>query len=553
MPGLGMVELRDLIPELNRGEYAVPEIQRGFVWTNPKIRDLVESIFARYPIGSIVIWKLPKDFATKYPQIIRSFSEDLDPKGANYLVIDGQQRLTSLMLLFREKAVLAGDERSIHLFFNAAQPRFELGRPTAFERKHEWYSVSALMKAEAPALMDQKRAISGVTDPYSNPLLLQNLNRLRLALLGYPIHFVETYFDHPDDLDEILTRMSRMFVSLNSKGTRIRMPDLVLALLTAAVRGQIGESFRERFDAVLDATASKGFEIEDAALVRSFTAIAVGKTRFTEARNQLEHLDANGILNRFARTERAVSAAVDMLQSDLGVKSADFLYSRYYLVPIVYGIDRDYLATGRALSDGDKGLIRKWLVASAFTGRYSGELERLLGDDIGSLDRGGGWIGLNANQPSPFINETDISDNSDQRFATLLSMLFVLNGAPDWLDPAVGGAVTVSPIRLLGAAQLEVHHVFPKRFMRRVGYRGDDLDHAGNLTLISATANQGISDKDPAEYLAAISSRNPDAIAKHYIPTDSNLWHWERYHDFVRDRIALIKAAEESSIGVPVR
>jgi uncharacterized protein with ParB-like and HNH nuclease domain len=95
-----MVALRDFLAELAEGRYALPEVQRHYEWRNRQIKDLFESIYRGYPVGSIIVWSMPKDVVENYSDLLRPLVEELNDRNKNfqYMVIDGQQRLVSLIL-----------------------------------------------------------------------------------------------------------------------------------------------------------------------------------------------------------------------------------------------------------------------------------------------------------------------------------------------------------------------------------------------------------------------------------------------------------------------
>ena len=87
------VKVEDLLAWINQGRVGLPEMQRPFVWSSTKVRDLIDSLYNGYPIGYIVTWLNP---AAK-------LKNDSDSNNKE-IIIDGQQRLTAL------KAALNGDE-----------------------------------------------------------------------------------------------------------------------------------------------------------------------------------------------------------------------------------------------------------------------------------------------------------------------------------------------------------------------------------------------------------------------------------------------------------
>ena len=92
--------VNQLIEKIDTGELGLPELQRPFIWKDSKVRDLFDSMMRGYPIGYLMLWECPS----------------LDKKksiGVDEVIIDGQQRLTSLYAVMKGKKVINSkfDER----------------------------------------------------------------------------------------------------------------------------------------------------------------------------------------------------------------------------------------------------------------------------------------------------------------------------------------------------------------------------------------------------------------------------------------------------------
>jgi len=115
-------KIRELVEMVENGEIDVPEFQREFVWSNNQVRDLAESIYKSYPIGLLVFYKIPSQ---------------LRSQNKRYWVLDGQQRLLSLVLIMKGqvKAIRGGQETTIRLdiWFDPKNEKFELRRPVTEE------------------------------------------------------------------------------------------------------------------------------------------------------------------------------------------------------------------------------------------------------------------------------------------------------------------------------------------------------------------------------------------------------------------------------------
>jgi len=101
-----------LLEELGGGVLGLPEIQRGYVWNRPQARDLVDSLYREYPSGLILLWK-PRDL----PELRDLALDQNNEKTSDFLILDGQQRLTSL------KKILEGE---IDVYFNVEEESFQI-------------------------------------------------------------------------------------------------------------------------------------------------------------------------------------------------------------------------------------------------------------------------------------------------------------------------------------------------------------------------------------------------------------------------------------------
>jgi len=136
----------DLISEIDNGKLGLPELQRGYVWEPKKVRDLFDSMYKGFPIGYLMIWDSP-DYTKKPGKQIGIESKGHDPKS---LVIDGQQRLTSLDAVMCGKQIVNSKFviTSIIISFNPITKEFAVG-DSATERAHEWiYNISDLFLSQ---------------------------------------------------------------------------------------------------------------------------------------------------------------------------------------------------------------------------------------------------------------------------------------------------------------------------------------------------------------------------------------------------------------------
>jgi uncharacterized protein with ParB-like and HNH nuclease domain len=535
--------LKELLERLEAGFYAVPETQRYFVWTNSQIRDLASSIYNWYPIGGIIVWEMPNSFIEECGELMRPLALDLPEKNMKYMVIDGQQRLTSLLLIKRGSIRVAGPrgekERRVELFFNPMEEIFELGKRN-FAKDPKWFNVTEVLNAETVSeVLERKAKLCGDDSVIHNKVLFKRLEQLRERLNNYEVTFIETKLDYLGDPLELFEKISRIFVTINSKGTRIRMPDLVLALVGARVKRARWVSFRDEFNAILKKLEKRNFEVSEPVVMRLYLAIATGKTKFKDATKELDEKKEEDLLSSLKETERALLHSLDFLWREVWIPSSKYLQSHYLLVPLGYLLHRDVISRGRVISEDIKKSLIKWLILASVEKRYTGRLETDLSEDISIIGKEKGVKGLLDNLRLKSIPREALEGSYDEYHLTLLMALYHETHAKDWdLDQGP----TVPFIGELRPTELQVHHIFPRDVLEAAGM--DHLiDDFANITVISSRANEKIGDELPSRYLKELYEKDPELLRRHFIPIDHELWNINNYEKFLEERRKLILEA----------
>jgi len=537
--------LNDVIKKIDQGRYAIPEIQRPYVWKNQQVLELFNSMYQNLPIGSILVWDMPRELVETYGDLLRPLVDELEDRRKNfqYMVIDGQQRLVSIYLARKGSVKVAGEERSIALYFNPTledgESRLKLARGKELERNPYWFKVSDILTAETISdVLERKVEASGDKSITRNAVISKGLEKFRNTILNYPLNIYlvpenalryERYDEYSDNFPEILEKISDMFVRLNSTGTRIKMTHLVTAVLTAKTRGIIGKSFKDKvleIDKYFDNYYKQKWDINEPVLMRTYMAVATDTTRFKEARSKLEDMDSRKVIEYLEYTKETLKNVIDILINELNIKEVRFLKSKYSLVTLAY-----YLFKRRTITPEDIRFIRRWLLLSSFDRRYTGRLESDLGEDIRLISEGRSLKDLENQLTTREITEPLLDNVYDKEHITALLILL-----KDSYDLKVGKRLR----KIHDLEEVHIHHIFPKDLLRKVyGEKVGDMDIetaydlVGNVTIVSKEANENIGSKRPDEYLKDFSE---EMLKSHYIPTESELWKPENYKDFITQR-----------------
>ncbi|MEM2233268.1 MAG: DUF262 domain-containing protein [Nitrososphaerota archaeon] len=521
--------VRDLMPRLEQGEYIVPDIQRPFVWSNKQVLELAESVYYRFPIGSICVAEIPSGVREKLElEIFRPLTDDMNMKNGRYLVIDGRQRLTSLLLIKRGEVTINQLKKRINLLFDALNEKFILGRGKAKPSDHI-YSVSEVLQTKSSAELLQKF-------PDSKQFkIISNLTKLWENFYNYKVTFVDVTIEwNDDDPLEPFERISRMFVALNSQGTKVKLQDLVLALLSGKIIAEQGRRFRDSFDELLNKLQDEGYDVDAPPLIRAYLAIATGQVRFKPALSDLLKYDAGTLFSYLNDTSDAIKLVLGIFR-EYGVRPK-FLVSHYLPVIPAVIIHRRYLSQNRVIDKKFKHELIRWLVYASFEGRYTGRLESDLVEDLESVKDG--WDvrqlveNLKVKDLLPEYLEREFSDEH----RTLLSVLLKFSDARDLVHKEWGDPTSTKKIWELKDKEITEHHIFPRYLFKRNLLDPDLENDPANITFLSRDTNDRLKAKEPSEYLKKLYDEDPSLLEEHCIPPDPELWRRENYKEFLNER-----------------
>ncbi|MEM0443735.1 MAG: DUF262 domain-containing protein [Candidatus Caldarchaeum sp.] len=525
-----MVELSKLYEDLEMGYYVVPEIQRPFVWRNQQVVALANSIFNKLPIGAIFICEIPNDLLENYENLFKPLTDDLKLANGRYMVIDGRQRLTSLLLLKYGRIQIGGKQRHVQIYFNPLENDFILARGKRKPGEYYFPVPDILTKDTVWELLESVEA-----EVSTKNTLQKRLERLRQIFNTYQMPIVSVEMDWKNsDLLQAFDRVSHMFVNLNDRGTKVKLPDLVLALLTGKTVKESGGVFRQRFQKFLDELAKNDYDVNSPPLIRTYMAISTGETRFREAKEKLERFAASQLMKYLDDTKTAVMATVKMLR-EYGVRHK-YLKSSYSLVIPSFFIHRHMQSKTYASEEFKKALVR-WIILASFNWRYTGRLEGDLKEDIEMAKKTLNPAELITNLRIKDLSEDELSGEYDENHINLLSVIYAVNGARDWDIQRTQGDM----LKDLNDEEISIHHIFPVEHLEQKGVKEEVLKNdVANITIISKKANQAIGDKTPESYLSELRKKDPTLLERHLIPSAEKLLKAEHYEDFLKERRRLI-------------
>ncbi len=560
--------LTHLIEDIKHGRIALPDIQRPFVWSSAKTRDLFDSMYRGYPIGTLMFWETGAEVGTR--QVGLSEHE----KAPQMLIVDGQQRLTSLFAVLTGERVLTKsfETKRIRLAFRPEDESFEV-TDAAIEKDPEFIAdITALWSSGYKTTVRNflqrlsETRTEGVTDAHQD-LLEERIDRVR-DLRDFRFQVVELGVAADEE------QVAEIFVRINSEGVQLNQADFILTLMSVhweKGRRQLEAFSRAAVDPTVTGPSPRNAFIDPSPdqLLRVAVGLAFRRARLQHVYSILRGKDLEtGQVSttlreqQFATLSVAQEKALDltnwheflkclrsagfrsrkMLTSDNAVL---FSYSMWLIGRVDFGLDIKSL----------RSAISRWFFMAHTTGRYTSSPESQFDSDIGrisDLAPGDGPAFLAELDRLVTANFTrdywDISlpnrlDTSSPRSPALFAYLAALNlldaevlfsdvRVEDLLDPAV-----------TAPRSIERHHLFPKNYLSSLGVTGlKQVNAIANMAFLDWPENATISDKAPSNYWPALSATVPaERLAKqvhlHALPVG---WEQLDYQEFLEHRRTLI-------------
>ena len=541
--------VEELVGMIERGELRLPEMQRQYVWRSTRVRDLLDSLYRGYPSGAILLWETDE----VVPLQTFAVAQSHNPYQSTRLLLDGQQRLTSLAAVIRGIPVtVRGRQRPIELLFNLEHPehlvvvtevnenatdderiedeadssedelqrRFDKMTFVVSTRKLEqmphWVKVSEVFKSDSDAPFLRRAGVNGFDDPRYEKYS-QRLARLRS---------IRKYVYRMDVLERALSydEVTEIFVRVNSLGAKLRSSDLALAQITARWRNSL-----KIFQAFQQDCAKSGFDVDLGLYLRNMIAFATNQSRFLTVGN----LSLEKLQTAWQESCQGMEFAMNFLKNNVGIDSPALLSSPFLLVALAYfGHKRNY-----HIIPEESDRLRFWALVANAKGRFSrGSSESILDQDLATLRDGGGVAEL-IDRLRLQVGRLDITPDELEgrnQLSALFKTMFLAfrdSGAKDWRSN-----LTIALDHSGTQHRLQFHHIFPKGVLKS-SYSTQEINDIANLSFIGGQTNRAISDKSPGLYLPRLIEKIGVApFEAQCIPTDNDLLQPTAYKQFLSER-----------------
>lgn len=568
--------LNSLIQNIDLGTIGLPDIQRPFVWKDTKVRDLFDSLYKGYPVGYFLFWE------NAHIDGVKSIGTEAKQKFANLLIVDGQQRLTSLYAVLKGQEVIREnyEKAKIIIAFNPIENKFEV--PDAAIRKSPRYyqNISDLWK---PNINIFKVIIDFVSNLKNHIEVSDELEAkiqeafMRLKNLeNYPFSVLEL----SQEINE--EQVADVFVRINSEGKALNQADFILTLMSVFWdEGRTNlENFcrNARMPSKTDATPFNYLIVpKPEQMLRAAVGLAFRRARLQYIYSILRGKDLEtGLFSeerreqQFNKLKIAQAHALDVQNwhefikalKQAGYNNESFISSNNNILYsyVFFLIGRiDYKVDLYTL----KQLIAKWFFMCSITGRYTGSPETAMEMDLArfrSVENADDFVAeintiIDSQLTSDFWNVTLPMDlaTSSFRSPSLFAYYASLN-----IHNALGLFSKLQVKELLESglrankSALERHHLFPKAWLMRNGITEQrEYNQIANFALVEWSDNIAISDKEPKVYFPIYEQRftNEDLNKMKFWHALPENWQEMNYRDFLSERRKLIATVVETAFS----
>lgn len=516
--------LRSLVDNISRGDIALPELQRPFVWANTKVRDLFDSMYRGFPVGHLLLWETGAEAGAR-----QIGTDGKEAKVARWLIVDGQQRMTSLYSVITGATVVREDytESRVQIAFRPRDAHFAVWDATTDKNPEFLKDITQLWgnyRRTVSKFFNDYETARGELDQAKRDDWEDALDRVR-DLQNYPFDVVE--LDSAIDEEQV----AEVFVRINSEGVKLNQADFILTLMS--VHWDEGRKQLEQFarDSKVPSKAASPFNWYLAPspdqLLRVSISLAFRRAVLRHAYSLLRGKDletgltsADSREKQFAQLQEAQRHVLDLTNWHEYLKCleragyrSEKMISSVNVILYTYAIWLIGRTEYRVPLDQLREVIARWFFMAHTTARYSGSFESQAERDFATIaeiadDPSVGFVGALDRIISDTLtadfwtitlpNELGTAAAKSPALLAYFAGLNILDAdallssgkVRDRLDPAV-----------TAKKGIERHHLFPKEYLKRIGIKDfRQINQIGNMALVEWSDNIAISDAMPNEY-----------------------------------------------------
>ena len=516
------MKISQVLDKIDENQLFVPAFQREFVWKKSDAKQLIRSLLLEYPTGTMLTWE------TNNPPELKGPHKYSETQGAVKLILDGQQRITTLYLLMRGRIPPYYTEEEIQnpingLYVNLLSMELEYYKKSRMKNDPLWVDITDIFQSKTNAVEIINQLGDELKDEHLT--IVENVNRVKNIL---DRDFLEQTVPVKAKIREAID----IFYRVNSSG--VNLTDAELAL--AQISGYWPDARQE--------IKSKMFELADNGWVFKldfFVYCLLGVLHHQGSKMEKLHDPENNDVLRTAwmkLSSDTLDYVCNLLREHAYVDHTKEINSVFALVPIIVFA---YQKGAKKLTEAEIKRVVKWFYYSQLRTRYVSQTQQKLDKDLGII----------RDEKRPFeallglIEEERRLSISPEEFIGV-GIRHPLWGLMKWYFKSRGAKCLTTGVGIrqnMGAKySLEWDHIFPHSLLSENGYGWEQrhkhrlAQEITNRAVLTQTANRSKSASAAADYLSKAQEAFPRSLKDQVIPEDQSLWKIEHYEEFLGER-----------------
>jgi len=532
------MKISDILGKVDEKQLFVPAFQREYVWKRDDAKMLIDSLIKEYPTGTMLTWE------TSMPPELKGAHKYSEQQGAVKLLLDGQQRVTTLYMLIRGKIPpyytlpeITNDTRGLYVNLENLELSYYMKK--RMDKNPYWQNITDVFKGNIDTFELQSKF-----EEYGITLTMDELKHINTNINAIS-RVVEREF--PEQIippKATIKEAIDIFYKVNASGVALTEAELALAQISG-----YWPQARDIFKAKIAELAKQGFVLKLDFIVYALLGCMYylgSEMKKLHGQENLETVtDEQGNVIRSDIKEvwdildkYVLDYVMNLMRSKAYVDHTNEINSVYALIPIIVFF---YTKHKETVPEQQLWRIIKWFYYSQIRKRYVSQLQQKLDFDLRIIKE----------SERPF--EELLGVIAEERSLEITADEFVgrsishpLFGVTKWYLKSRGATCFTTGLGLhknMGEKyQLENDHIFPSAILKKHGYGRDNrLKYAlaqelTNRALLTQIANRRKSAKQASDYLKEIKEKSPGALEKQCIPTNESLWEVENYEEFLTTR-----------------
>ncbi|MEF0940855.1 GmrSD restriction endonuclease domain-containing protein [Rhizobium sp. BR 362] len=520
------MKIRSILEKIDERQLFVPAFQREYVWKKKDAKLLIDSMIKGYPTGTILTWD------TNHPPELKGDHVYDSLQGAIKILLDGQQRVTTLYMLIRGElppyytlGEITEDTRGLHVNVETQEIEYYQRR---MENDPRWLNITDIFKRSV-----RTRDIIRALESNGREIRREDEDRIDDTFSAIQGILDREFPEQIIPIKASLREAIDIFYIVNAGGVALTDAELALAQISG-----YWPQAREAFKKKLDALKTKGFIFKLDFIV--YALLAILHQGGSDMR-KLHSADNNDAIRQVwdALDNKVLDYVANLLRSHAFVDHTDEINSIYAVIPIVAYSHR----MNCKLSHTDILKAVKWFYYSQVRRRYASQMPQKLDHDLKIVKE----------SATPFDRLLDVIREERGGNIAITPDEFVgsaiqhpLFGLVRWHLKSRGAKCLTTGVSIhhpMGEKyRLEYDHIFAFAKLRAAGYgQGNRLRYQlaqelTNRAILTQIANRSKGAKETEAYLSGVAQNQPHALRLQLIPEDPELWQIENYELFLKTR-----------------